>query len=150
MSPFLFKHPQVGLASADFSLFFLPATTRIEKPLKFVPRFLGSLSLTLLARILSVFLRASQMMKESGVIWVPTLAAYSGAITLLSKKVAFSQASLQFNGSTTHLRGELKELRIAEDRWERMKRAFKLGVEVDVTIGELYLRFLLSFCTNSN
>lgn len=78
-------------------------------------------------------------MKENGVIWVPTLAAYHGLITLLESQISTTQATFNLTGtkeSETVHREKLKELRLAEDRWERMKRAFKLGLEVGVKIGK--------------
>lgn len=78
-------------------------------------------------------------MKASSVIWVPTLAAYSQTIALLVSKLAVSRSTAQLLPSASaqaRVGEEAKELRMAEDRWEKMKRAFALGREVGVMIGE--------------
>jgi hypothetical protein len=85
-------------------------------------------------------------MKASSVIWVPTLAAYSSTIALLASKLAISRSTAQLLPSAStqaRVREEAKELRMAEDRWERMKRAFALGREVGVMIGERVSRSAL-------
>ncbi len=82
---------------------------------------------------------ALEAMRDAGVIWVPTIAAYSEGVVTAQRNLFEQEQSAALSGqslSNDAHRLAKAEVFAAEDRWARMQRAFKIGVKVGVMIGE--------------